>query len=73
MKMDLFRNDGNAYLRYTMAEKLNEKMVLRLYHSGPGTLWTNLGDKNMTLMLPASGNGPNGQAGGKEPASAPGK
>ncbi|MHB1425518.1 MAG: SPFH domain-containing protein [Gemmataceae bacterium] len=57
MKMDLFRDDGNAYLRYTMAEKLNEKLVLRLYQSGPGTLWTNLGDKNTTLLLPAPGNG----------------
>ncbi len=73
MKMDLFRNDANAYLRYTMADKLNENMVLRLYHSGPGTLWTNLGDKNMTLMLPASGNGSSGQQGGREAASAPAK
>lgn len=54
MKIDLFQNDGNAYLRYALAEKLNPKMVLRVYHSGPGTLWTNLGDKNMTLMLPAN-------------------
>ena len=30
-------------------------VVLRLFHSGPGTFWTNLGDKNMTLMLPAPG------------------
>jgi hypothetical protein len=56
-----------------MAEKLNEKMVLRLYHSGPGTLWTNLGDKNMTLMLPAAGNGTNGQQGGKEAPLVPAK
>jgi hypothetical protein len=73
MKLDLFRNDGNAYLRYTMAEKLNEKMVLRLYHSGPGTLWTNLGDKNMTFMLPTSGNGISGQLGGQSTPPQPAK
>lgn len=69
MKLDLFRNDGNAYLRYTMAEKLNANMVLRLYHSGPGTLWTNLGNKNMTFMLPIPGNGVSGQLGGDNPPS----
>jgi hypothetical protein len=73
MKMDLFRNDGNAYLRYTMAEKLNDKMILRLYHSGPGTLWTNLGDKNMTLMLPTPGNGISSQQGGNGTPPAPAK
>jgi hypothetical protein len=55
MKMDVFQNDGNAYLRYTLADQLNPKLVLRLFHSGPGTLWTNMGDKNVQLMLPASG------------------
>lgn len=54
-KLDVFQSDGSAYLRYSMAEKLNPKMVLRLFHSGPGTFWTNLGNKNMTLMLPAPG------------------
>jgi hypothetical protein len=67
MKMDLFRNDGNAYLRYAMAEKLNENIVLRLYHSGPGTLWTNLGDKNMTFMLPLPAHGISGRLGGQTP------
>src|SRR5262249_16052975 len=42
MKMDVFHNDGNAYLRSTLAEKLNPSLRLRLFHSGPGTLWTNL-------------------------------
>ena len=55
MKMDVFANDGNAYLRYTMAKELNPKMVLRLFHSGPGTLWTNMGDKNMNLLMPVPG------------------
>ena len=27
-------------------------MQLRLFHSGPGTLWTNMGNKNMSFMLP---------------------
>ncbi len=55
MKMDVFQNDGNAYLRYTLADQLNPKLVLRLFHSGPGTLWTNMGDKNVQLLLPAGG------------------
>ncbi len=55
MKMDVFQNDSGAYLRYTMAQEMNQKMVLRLFHSGPGTLWTNMGDKNMNLLLPVPG------------------
>ncbi len=55
MKMDVFQNDGNAFLRYTLADQLNPKLVLRLFHSGPGTFWTNMGDKNLNLMLPAGG------------------
>ena len=73
MKLDLFRNDGSAYLRYTMAEKLNENMVLRLYHSGPGTFWTNLGDKNMNLMLPLPSNAISGHLGGNGTSSTPAK
>ena len=42
MKLDAFRNDGNAYLRYTLAKELNPKVVLRLFHAGPGTFWTDL-------------------------------
>lgn len=52
MKMDVFRQDGDAYLRYTLAQELNPQLRLRLYHAGPGTLWTNMGDKNMNFMLP---------------------
>ncbi len=55
MKLEVFQNDGAAYLRYTLADQLNKDVILRLFHSGPGTFWTNLGDKNMTLMLPAPG------------------
>ena len=53
MKLEVFQNDGAAYLRYTLADQLNKDVILRLFHSGPGTFWTNLGDKNMTFMLPA--------------------
>lgn len=55
LKMDVFQNDNNAFLRYTLADQLNPEMVLRFFHSGTGTFWTNMGDKNMNLMLPAGG------------------
>ncbi len=55
LKMDVFGNDGAAYLRYTLAQQLNPNLVLRLFHSGPGTLWTNLDQKKANLMLPISG------------------
>ncbi len=55
MKLEVFQNNGEAYLRYTLADQLNKDVILRLFHSGPGTFWTNLGDKNMTFMLPAPG------------------
>jgi hypothetical protein len=73
MKMDVFQNDGSAYLRYSLAEKLNPKMVLRLFHSGPGTFWTNLGDKNMTLMLPAPGAGTSVKPAGDDKPPTPSK
>lgn len=63
MKMDVFQNDGNAYLRYTLADQINPKLQLRLFHAGPGTFWTNMGDKNMQFLLPA--------AGGPTPTEAP--
>ncbi|MFO0877665.1 MAG: SPFH domain-containing protein [Gemmataceae bacterium] len=52
MKMDVFGKDNDAYLRYTMAKELNPALRLRLFQSGPGTLWTNMGDKSMNLMMP---------------------
>jgi hypothetical protein len=55
MKMEVFQNDPNAFLRYTLAESLNPKMSIRLMHSGPGTFWTNMDGKNMSLMMPAPG------------------
>jgi regulator of protease activity HflC (stomatin/prohibitin superfamily) len=55
MKLEAFQNDGDAYLRATLADKLNPDVVLRLFQSGAGTFWTNLDNKSMTLMLPAAG------------------
>jgi hypothetical protein len=57
MKMDVFQSNPDAFLRYSMAQQLNPNMMLRVFHAGPGTLWTNLGNKNMTFMLPAPGAG----------------
>ncbi len=53
LKMEVFQNDPQAFLRYTLAEQLNPNMILRLYHSGPGTLWTNMDTKGFNLMVPA--------------------
>lgn len=58
LKMELFQNDGQAFLRYSLAEELNPKMVLRLFHSGAGTLWTNMDSKGINLLLPAPGSAP---------------
>jgi hypothetical protein len=56
LKLDVFANDGNANLRYSLADQLNPNLKLRLFHSGPGTFWTNMDAKNMSLMLaPANG------------------
>jgi hypothetical protein len=54
MKMDVFGNNSDAFLRYSMAQDLNPRIIVRLFHAGPGTFWTNLDNKNMTLMLPAA-------------------
>jgi len=59
MKMEVFQNDANAFLRYSMAkEQLNPKLILRLFHSGPGTFWTNMDGKGMNILLPAPGSEP---------------
>jgi hypothetical protein len=49
--MGLFGRDGDAYLRYTMARELNPNMKLRLFQSGPGTLWTNMGSKDPSFQV----------------------
>lgn len=58
LKMDVFQNNSDAFLRYSLAEQLNPKMMLRLFHSGAGTFWTNLEGKGVSLMLPAGGAAP---------------
>jgi hypothetical protein len=72
-KMSIFQSDSNAYLRYAMAEKLNDKMVLRMFHSGPGTFWTNLGNKNMNFLLPVPSNAISSQLGSVDKSTAPSK
>ena len=52
MKMQVFRNDGEAFLKYSLAQELNPAMVVRLFHSGPGTFWTNMNGKDLSFMLP---------------------
>src|SRR5262249_653428 len=53
LKMKVFERDAEAFLRYSLAEQLNPQMRLRLFHSGPGTFWTNLEGKGMNFLLPA--------------------
>jgi len=53
--MKVFQNDNNAFLRYTLADQLKPDMVLRLFHSGSGMFWTNLGDKGINMLLPVPG------------------
>jgi hypothetical protein len=51
MQMDVFQSDGSAFLRYKLAEQLSPSLKLRLFQSGPGTLWTNMEGKNMNLLF----------------------
>jgi hypothetical protein len=55
LKMDVFQNNTEAFLHYSLAEQLNPKLVLRLFHSGVGTFWTNMEGKGLNLLLPAGG------------------
>ncbi len=54
LKMDVFQNDASAFLRYTLAQELNPALVLRLFHSGPGTLWTNSDGKSLNFIVPTA-------------------
>jgi hypothetical protein len=71
LKMDAFQNDGDAFIRYSLAQQLSPDLRVRIFHSGQGTFWTNLDGKNMNLLLPAPG-GPSptdkSASPGKEPA-----
>jgi hypothetical protein len=51
MRLDVFDGNGDAYLRYAAAEQLNPNLHIRLYHSGPGTLWTNLDTKGFNVLV----------------------
>jgi len=52
LKLDAFGNNDDAFLRYTLAEELNPELRVRLFHAGPGTLWTNMDGKNLNMFLP---------------------
>jgi len=54
MKMEVFHNDIQAFLGYTLAQQLNPNMTLRLFHSGAGTFWTNMEGKGFNLLFPAA-------------------
>jgi regulator of protease activity HflC (stomatin/prohibitin superfamily) len=60
MRMDVFENNGDAYLRYAMADMINPNLRIRLYQSGPGTFWTNMDGKGFNLMVtpPATAKSP---------------
>src|SRR5262249_48109822 len=62
LKLAVFQNDGNAYLRYTLGDKLNPDMILRLFHSGAGTLWTNMNSKGLNFMMPIPSSEPSKSA-----------
>jgi hypothetical protein len=76
LKMEVFQNDPQALLKYTLADQLNPNMVLRFFQAGPGTLWTNMDSKSFNLMLPApAGSSPRERAartGNNESATSPG-
>ncbi|MBA4063196.1 MAG: hypothetical protein C0501_05685 [Isosphaera sp.] len=55
MQMDVFAGDPHAFLRYTLSQSLSKDLRLRLFQSGPGTFWTNLGDKSVNLFAPLPG------------------
>jgi hypothetical protein len=60
--MDVFKGDGDAFLRYSMADQLSSNLRLRIFHSGPGTFWTNMDGKNMNLLIPTPGSNSNEKA-----------
>jgi hypothetical protein len=54
LKMQVFDNNGSAFLRYTMSQQLSPNLTMRLFHSGPGTFWTNMEGKNMSFLMPTA-------------------
>jgi hypothetical protein len=71
LKLAVFQNDGNAYLRYTLGDKLNPDMILRLFHSGAGTLWTNMNSKGLNFMMPIPSSEPSKSASDSKKKGAP--
>ena len=55
MQMDVFSNDALAFFRYSMSQNLSPALRIRLFQSGPGTFWTNMGEKNLNLFAPVPG------------------
>jgi hypothetical protein len=55
MRMDVFEGNGDAYLRYAAAQQLSPDLRIRLFQSGPGTLWTNMDAKGLNLMVSPQG------------------
>lgn len=55
MQMEVFANDMSAFMRYTLSQNLNPALRIRLFQSGPGTFWTNMGEKNLNLFAPVPG------------------
>lgn len=54
MQMEVFTNDTAAFMRYTLSQSLNPDLRIRLFQSGPGTFWTNMGEKKLNLFAPVS-------------------
>ncbi len=59
MQMEVFSNDMGAFMRYTLSQNLNPALRIRLFQSGPGTFWTNMGEKNLNFFAPVRGTGGN--------------
>ncbi|MGE0535905.1 MAG: SPFH domain-containing protein [Pirellulales bacterium] len=55
LTLEAFENDADAYLRYSLADQLNPNVQLRLFHSGPGTFWTNMGQEKLNFLMPVGG------------------
>lgn len=63
LKMDVFNGDGQSFLRYSLSQELNPELRLRLFQSGPGTFWTNMGgSEGMNLLLQPNAAGQTGPA-----------
>ena len=55
LTLQAFQNDADAFLRYSLADQLNPNVQLRLFHSGPGTFWTNMGQEKLNFLMPVGG------------------